>query len=222
MKNSFKVEKDNIEFRRARYDDNFEEIAGLIYDTDPYIYPFWFNNDREVAKKMLAKYISEPNFIFHFDNIYVAYDTTISKIVGMIVALDKTINLEHYDYSLLENVNSRYNITINKHIKEIIKDVESNQFLYINNICVDRDYRGKRIGTNLLGYYISQMGKAGFEDFKTVCPIHNLKAKNLFHRFGFNEIVELVGFDGSYQPTVEVVTMHRKKGEYLPEEYQLY
>lgn len=221
MKNSYKVEKENIVFRRAKYDDNFEEIAGLIYDTDPYAYPFWFNNDREIAKKMLAKYISEPNFCFHFDNIYIAYDITASKIIGIIVALDRTVNLK-YDYSLLEGVNSRYNITINKFIKEKIREVENNDFLYINNICIDRDYRGKKIGTHLLGYYISQMEKAGFNSFSLICPLHNLRAKNLFHHFGFNEIVELAGFDGTTHSNYEVVSMVRKKGEYLPEEYQNY
>ena len=44
-KNSYLVENELIYFRRATKDDNMEEIAKLIYDTDPYIYPFWFEKD---------------------------------------------------------------------------------------------------------------------------------------------------------------------------------
>ena len=28
-----------------KINDNFEEIAELIYQTNPYIYPYWFNNN---------------------------------------------------------------------------------------------------------------------------------------------------------------------------------
>lgn len=32
-------------FRRANATDDRIVMAELIYQTDPYIYPFWFNND---------------------------------------------------------------------------------------------------------------------------------------------------------------------------------
>ena len=39
-KNNYAVENEKIIFRRACLNDNMEEIAELIYDTDKYIYPF--------------------------------------------------------------------------------------------------------------------------------------------------------------------------------------
>ena len=52
------------------------------------------------------------------------------------------------------------------------------------------------------------------------CLLHNLRAKNLYHKLGFIEIAEVVGFDGSDNSKVEVVSMLRKKGDYLPEEFK--
>ena len=44
MKNSYTVENELIYFRRATKDDNMEEIAKLIYDTDQYISILVWNN----------------------------------------------------------------------------------------------------------------------------------------------------------------------------------
>lgn len=219
MKNSYIVEDEYIVFRSANENDNFEEIATLIYQTDPYIYPFWFNNNTEEAIQFLSKRIGEKGFIFHFENIYVAHDKTTDKIIGIICALDKSIDLD-YDYSYIEKINDNYKFTINNYIKKVIEKVKNNDFLYISNVCIDANYRGKKLGTNLLGYYISQMEKAGFDKFSLDCLLHNLRAKNLYHKLGFYEMYEVVGFDGTETSKVEVVFMLRKKGNYMPQEFQ--
>ena len=176
MKNAYIIEDEKIIFRRAKYTDNFIEIAELIYKTDPYIYPFWFKNDMEEAIEILSKKIGEKGFIFYYENIYVAYDKTINKIIGIICALDRTTDL-NYDYSYLENINRNYNFTINNYIKPIIKETLENNYLYISNVCISGDYRGKKVGTHLLGYFIRQMEKTGFELFALDCLLHNLRAK---------------------------------------------
>jgi len=221
MKNSYLVEKDLIIFRRARLGDNMEEIAELIYETDPYIYPFWFENDKSEGVRVLSEKMLEPGFIFYYDNLYVAYDKTIGRILGVICALDKSINL-NYDYTNLESVNDRYSFTIKNYIKVLINEVEDSRsdYMYISNVCVDTGYRGKHIGTKMLGYFITQMEKAGFNSFGLDCLLHNLRAKNLYHSFMFKEMKEIIGFDGTDHSKIEVVSMLRKKGAYLPEEFR--
>lgn len=54
-KDSYLVENELIYFRRAKKEDNMEEIAKLIYDADPYIYPFWFDKDRNKCVEFLRK-----------------------------------------------------------------------------------------------------------------------------------------------------------------------
>ena len=71
--------------------------------------------------------------------------------------------------------------------------------------------RGKRIGTKLLGYFISQMEQAGFENFALDCLLHNLPAKNLYHGLGFKEMKLIKGFSKD-ESIVDVVSFLRKKG----------
>lgn len=221
MKNSYVVERELVIFRRARLSDKMDEIAELIYETDPYIYPFWFDNNKEEGVRVLSEKMLEPGFIFYYDNLYVAYDKTVDRIVGVICALDKSIDL-NYDYSNLEAVNSNYEFTIKNYVKPIIEEVKDFRpdTLYLSNVCIDTGYRGKKIGTKLLGYFIKQMEKAGYNQFALDCLLHNLRAKNLYHGFMFKEMKEIIGFDGTDHSKIEVVSMLRKKGAYLPEEFK--
>jgi len=220
-KNSYKVEDKEIIFRRATANDDFKQIAKLIYDTDPYIYPFWFNNDENKCLDFFKNEIVKDGFIFNYNNLYVAYDTMSNNIVGVICAIDKSVDLK-YDYEILENVNNNYKVTIREYIKPILKEVDEydNETIYIPNVCIDKKLRGKKIGTRLLGYFISQMEKNGFNKFALDCLLHNLQAKNLYHGLGFREMKLIEGFTGD-DSVVEVVSFLRKKGAYLPEEFQI-
>ena len=219
MKDSYTIERENIIFRRAQIGDVFSEIAELIYFTDPYIYPFWFRDDVNYACEVLAEYIAKPGFIFYFENLYVAYDRTTDHIVGIICAIDKTSDLT-FDYSELKSLDPHFRITIEQYIEKIIKEAQTNDYLYISNVCIDGDYRGKGLGTRLVGYYLGQMEKAGFEEFAVDCLLHNLRARNLYHNLGFIELAEYTGFDGTDHSTVEAVSMRRRQGAYLPTEFQ--
>lgn len=219
MKKSFVVENEKIEFRRAKINDNFEEIAGLIYKTNPYIYPYWFNNDIEEAKRILKDLIDEPGFIFNYNNLYIAYDKTNSRIIGFICALDKSIDLT-FDYSELEFINEKYKYIVQNYINPILNKVKENNYMFISNICIDENYRNKKIGSHLLGYFISQMEKNGFNSFKANCLLYDLRGKNLLHSFGFKEIEIIKGIETNFNPKLEVVSMYRKKENYLPEEFK--
>jgi ribosomal protein S18 acetylase RimI-like enzyme len=118
-------------------------------------------------------------------------------------------------------VNEKYKKVVDDYIKPILEEVEGydNQTIYIPNVCINRELRGKRIGTNLLGYFISQMEKAGYNQFALDCLLHNLPAKNLYHSMGFKEMKLFNGFSGDNR-TIDVVNFFRKKGNYLPEEFQ--
>ena len=218
-KNSYEINLADITCRRARKTDNMEEIATLIYQTDPYIYPYWFNNNVEEAISFLKEMILEPGFIFYYDNIYVAVDKESEKIVGLVVALDPSVDLD-FDYSPYISINKNYKTTIEKYIYACREDVENNDAMYIMNCTVLEEYRGRRIGSKLLGHFISNMERAGFENYRLDCLLHNLRAKNLYHSLGFKEMEEITGFGGFVKEPIEVVVFKRHKGDYLPEEFQ--
>ena len=218
-KESYEVNLGDIVCRRARQDDDFFEIAKLLYQTDPFIYPFWFKDDISKGADYFASRMDKEGFFFNYENLYIAYDKETNDILGAICAVDSTVNLD-YDYTEDMKIDSNYAFTIKNYILGLIEEVKENKFIYISNVCVNPDYRSKRIGTKILGHYITQMEKAGWQEFALDCLLHNLRAKNLYHSFGFKEMKEIVGFDGTDHSTVEVVSFLRKKGDYLPYEFQ--
>lgn len=217
-KHSYTVNLEDLTLRRAKETDDFRAIAKLIYQTDPYIYPYWFEGDLSACEDFLSQKISEDGFIFNYNNIYVAYDEQNHQILGLVVALDKNINLD-YDYEPLKQINDRYRKTITEYVEGVIDEVRATDSLYILNCTVLDGYRGRRIGTRLLGHFISQMEAAGFEEYSLDCLLHNLRAKNLYHSMGFKEMKEITGFNG-VDDSVEVVSFLRHKGDYLPDEFQ--
>ena len=219
-KKSYEVNFDDIILRRARIDDNMEDIASLIYQTDPYIYPYWFNNDIEEAKRVLVPLLKKEGFIFYYENFYVAYDKVLNKIVGVVSAIDPTSNLD-YDYSELECVNDNYKFTINNYLKELIVEVKEKKYMYLVNVSIDVNFRSKRIGSRLLKYFIEQMHEAGFDEIGFDCLMHNLRAKNLYHSLGFKEVAEGIGFDGTEHSTVEIVFFKKKSTPYTAKDFQM-
>ena len=219
-KNDYLLIYDEIDLRRANKDDNFEEIASLIYQTDPYIYPFWFKGGVEEAKKVLPKYIADPGFIYYYENCYIAYDKTTGHIVGLICAIDYTTNLD-YDYTELSNTNDEYAFVVKNYIKLLIDEVNGNKSMYIVNCCVDKTVRSKRIGSVMLGNFIKLMEKAGYDTIEFDCLLHNVRAKNLYHSLGFKEMYTGIGFNGTENPTYpEIVFFKRKTGDSLLGEFK--
>ena len=219
-RNSYRIELEDIILRRARHNDNMEEIAKLVYQTDPYIYPYWFHDDIDEAVKVLVPLLQEPGFIFYYENVYVAFDKGSNRIVGIVSAIDPTTDLE-FDYSNLESVDDNYSFTINRYIKEMIKEVKEKKYMYLTNVCVDVEYRSNRIWSRLLRYFIEQMHEAGFDEIGFDCLMHNLRAKNLYHSLGFKEVSEGIGFDGTEHSTVEIVFFKKKNTPYTKEDFQM-
>lgn len=219
-KKDYKVGFEDIILRRAKKDDNMAEIAKLIYETDPYIYPFWFNNNIEEAIEVLSEKIQEPGFLYNYENCYVAYDIKTQKIVGMVCAIDPTTNLD-YDYSELSAVNHNYKFTIDNYVKELINEVVEKKYMYLVNVSVDVEHRSNKIGKRMLAYFIEQMHDAGFDEIGFDCLMHNLRAKNLYHSLGFKEVSEGFGFDGTDYSTVEIVFFKKKATAYTQKDFQM-
>ena len=219
-KKEYLIEFDDIILRRARKDDNMEDIAKLLYDTDPYIYPYWFNNDIEEAANVIAPRMYEDGFIFNYENCYIAIDKETEKIVGVVCAITPDTNLE-YDYSDLMNINNNYKFTIENYIKYLIDEVNEKKYMYLTNISIDVNYRSKKIGTRILKNFIEQMHESGYDEIGFDCLMHNLRAKNLYHSLGFKEVADGIGFDGTDDSTVEVVFFKKKNTPYTSEDFQM-
>lgn len=189
----------NMEFRKATEYDKLEEIAELLYRTDPYIYPYWFSS-LDNCKKELSKLLLEDKFFFNINNLYIMIDNYNNRIIGVICVVDKDVDL-NYDYDKLEKVNKRYEFTINNYIKELIKEVKNAQFAYISNVCVHPDYRGKHVGSMMLKHVIEICKKEYFEEIALDVIADNFGAIKLYQNLGFEQSSEI--FDGFNDPELE-------------------
>ena len=124
---------DDIIIRKATKDDNFEEIAELIYETDPYIYPHWFHNDVDECKKVIIPLLDKEGFFFNYKSMHLAINKKNNKIIGLIQVIDKDTNFD-YDYTELMNKDRNYKFTIENYIFELINEVKESGLPYFSNI----------------------------------------------------------------------------------------
>lgn len=193
------MELDKITIRRPNEEDNLEQIAELLYKTDPYIYPYWFES-LEKCKEELTPLLLEENFFFSIYHLFVAVNKEDNEIVGVICILDKGVNLD-YDYSELKAKNERYDFTIANYVEELIKEVKEADFAYISNVCVDENYRGMHIGRKLIDYAINVYKKKLFDHIVLDVLADNPGAIKLYQNMGFEQFTEL--FAGFNDPSLE-------------------
>ena len=199
----------SLEFRKATINDSLEEIAELLYLTDLYIYPYWFGNLHS-CKKEMSKLLLEDKFFFNINNIYVMVDNQNDRIVGIVCVVDKNVDLS-YDYSKLEKINDRYEYTINNYVKGLIDEVKKSNFVYISNVCVHFDYRGKHIGSLMMKEIKEIYMKKYFEEIVLDVLADNSSAIKLYQNMGFKQTSDIFeGFNDPKKSKLDVFTMSTK------------
>ena len=76
----------NMIIRKLKKSDNLKQAAKLIYLTDPYIYPYWFEDNIEKGIQTLTQMLQEPT-IFSYKNCIAAIVN--KQVVGLIVYVTK-------------------------------------------------------------------------------------------------------------------------------------
>ena len=158
------ITEQSITFRQLSHNDILEEqqlvdLAGLIYDTDKYVYPPLFS--RKQAKEILPLlFASNEDSMFTLDNIFCAMIE--KRIVGLI--LHRRGPLTWDADKLLE-----YASTLNITLPDTVRTVEQDYFkgyeataadtTAILNCCVNSNYRMRneiRLGTRMMQAFIEQ------------------------------------------------------------------
>lgn len=190
--NNNNFNKDDIIFRKVNLNDNFEEIAELIYETDPYIYPHWFHNDVNECKKVLAPLMNTEGFFFNYKSMHIAVDKRNNKIIGLIQVIDNDTNFD-YDYTELMNVSQTYRFTIEEYIFELIKEVKEFKLPYFSNVVVHHNYRGFKLGTIMMNYILTE-NKPKYDKFILDVLAENPAAVKLYEKMGFVITEKNMGF----------------------------
>ena len=178
-----------MEIRYAKETDDFKQIAKLVYETDRYIYPYWFAS-KEEGICVLEDILKRPNSSYYYKNCIVA--VVDGKIVGVLLYFTDKSPID-YDYSDLTCKNFNYNHTITNYVVEVEKEIQKNS-AYVVGIRVDENYTRRHIAENMFEYFFKQLQK-GSKVLLDVL-VENAPAFALYKKIGFEITSEYKGYNG--------------------------
>lgn len=190
-------EKFHFEFRQYKPKDYIKEehlkqITGLIYDTDPYIYPAMFGG-REQAQELVPYLIESNDAMFRPENLFVMeYEGKIAGIVlwnrgNLCWSKEKFINISEY----LEIPVSPYLDAVTEKYIKSYERTENEDTISIINFCVAEEFRNLGLGSVLMDAFFKQHRNDRVE----LCVLEeNPAARRLYEKYGFREVSRHPGF----------------------------
>lgn len=183
-------EAKDITVRKLCDCDDLKQVAKLVYLTDPYVYPGWFDNIDD-GIKVIAEMINLPT-LYNKENITVA--VTDDGFVAGIVVSKQTPFTEEKEYILkafeLSGVESdkRTDYVFESYYSKM---GEAQDGYYIANVVVDESFRRQGIAAKMMSYVIK-----GKEYCSLECVIANSGSWRLYQRMGFKIAYEYPGVRG--------------------------
>lgn len=175
-----------ITIRPMQASDDKAQIAKLIYLSDKYIYPSWFDS-LEDAQKVLSQMMDLPT-IYNMKNITVVI-TADGFIAGAIVSCDCPVQEEEqYLYEAFQRAGVAHDARTHQIFLDYYAKMDDPEGHYFANIAVDPDYRGKGIAATLI-YEVLQGKKLSLLE----CVKENIGAWRLYQRLGFTIVKEYLG-----------------------------
>ena len=188
--------------RKLAPDDDLNIVSSLIYETDKYFLPTLFEDNKDIAMRILPHMIRR-NTPYNEDNIYVGLVD--DKIVGIVVAFRSPIKIDvgaffdaleggndsgvelmyvfDADKKLTGIVAERLEIALKEYFFPL--ENEGNGY-YISSICVDESYREQGIGNELLDGVLPCFGKE--LDVYVDCAVDNHVALEMYGARGFETL----------------------------------
>lgn len=165
--------------------EQLKDIAGLIWDTDPYIYPAMFKS-RDEAEIVIPRMILCGDVMFSLKNLFVAEEN--DRIVGLILWIRGPMNWTPEIY-LKCGGSSPYIDRIHKEYFALYQHMNPDVTSLIN-VCVSAKKRGAGIGHLLLREFLKQE--------HGICELYvladNPGAVHLYEKHGFRITEKLQGF----------------------------
>lgn len=201
----FRETKYGLIFRSAASSDSARQIASLIYQTDPYIYPYWIPDKRDFAN-LMTQLLDEPNHIFNRQNSYVVHMVKENYVLGLMTLLHskQTLHAEVDDHLLKKYPNHHAEVT-KKYFQKILDQhqaLEDNEAILLN-FCIIPGFRRKLIGTTFLEIVFRRLQDNRIRKVYFNCLAGNETALRLYKRAGCQIVSEGLGFGGDQaQPKI--------------------
>ena len=193
-----------MEIKELTLNDDLSKVAELIYLTDNYIFPYWFDGYNN-WKELLVDLIKTKGTVFYYKNIIVAKQN--NQIIGFLIHIENKNQL-YFNYENLINYNKNFNHTIKTYVLPL-KKYFTEPCVYISNVTVFPHNRQHGVATALLTHLIKQFPNTKFK-LHTVCA--NTPAIKLYTKLGFKKMYELKGFNAPYKrkPLIQLMELITK------------
>ena len=180
-------QSEEVTVRKLQDGDDLAQVSRLIYLTDPYIYPYWFDS-LEDGIKVLSAMIDMPT-LYHRENITVAVMPD-GFIAGIIVSkqapFSENIDDIYKAFALAGvQVDERTDFVFQSYYAKM---GAANDGYYLANIAVDDNYRKRGIATAMINHVLQGKQYCTLESV-----IANAGSWRLYQRLGFKIAFEYPG-----------------------------
>ena len=165
--------------------DDLRAASKLIYKTDDLIYPDLLGKNKEVAYKVLAKLLDDPDSLFYYKNYYVAeYE---GEIIGIAALHKKTVkwrpNTVKSAFKELGKDPPETFKKVSKYYKSVYNNSQS-KHLKLRNVSVKDRCQKKGVGSQLMRHIINEHKDSSIELWVQVT---NRAAIELYNQSGFEK-----------------------------------
>ncbi len=181
--------KGTLEITSGAADEDLEEIAGIMFGADPYIFPAAFER-RSIAKKVLPKLFAEKDGPFAKDHMYVAKSD--GRVAGVLCWFDQNVVNSYPYYKLADEfpeLPASFPFACEHYfttIPDCLTGPEKNRKgVYIHSFCVAGNFRRRGIGSKLLKQLVTTHKN---QDLHLHVLASNESAINLYKSLGFEII----------------------------------
>lgn len=179
-----------VRMRPADRERDSTVVARLIYDTDPYLFPFLFGW-RRTALPVLEKLFTLERNSFSYRHVQVAEWE--GEIAGILIAYDPTTmdkNAEQADFRRVLTFWQQLLMQPKYWLLGSFLDKSEVSGQYVQNLCVDTAFRGKGIGTQMLRQFCESSSGPVWLDVES----GNDRVRALYERLGFTIVREIPVF----------------------------
>lgn len=160
---------------------DLRQVAGLIYDTDEYLFPFLFGSRQKALPVLEQLVVREAN---SFSHRHIWCDVDAGAVRGILIGYDhRTIDkdAEEADFRAVLPFWDQVTLFFKYLILRPFMDKSDVTGVYIQNVCVAEAARGRGIGSGLIRHFCSLHQRDCFLDVE----LGNKQALALYERLGF-------------------------------------
>jgi len=183
---------ENFTFRPATEQDT-EACIDMVYSSGPEVQDYIFNRGKTTAKDYIRHEFSKGGgFLGHRVHTVVEHEGKVIG-VGAFYYLEQTKEMEKESFS---NLLSFFNfwrllqvLYYSLHTKSIVEPPREGS-VYIADLGVNPEYRGKGVGSALLQHATEKAKANGFREMSLDVALNNPRAEALYSRLGFTVVKE--------------------------------